>query len=231
MTQASTHLAHFGVKGMRWGVRNDRIGSSEYYNKGFSQTDPVYRILSKSGSRKLSDVAYVSTNDVDNNRYIHILNHTISARLVKDARYETQLVLGSKVPLRAPSIKVAEAEMQKLHEANPVVQKFVKDNELYFGKNPTPAKLNQILNTALVDNDVLFEGSTKMRAEVKAHFKRKGYNSMLDLNDIRSGLAKTPLIVFDPERTLSIVSKSKIDDVIKAASTKVYKETKKSGYT
>jgi len=225
------HLEHFGVKGMKWGVRKDRVGSHENQNKDFKHDVEVYRILSKVGSRKLSDIAYVSTNDVDNNRYIHILNHTVSARLFKDARYETQLVLGPKVPLKAPSIKKTEDEIKKLYDSSPTMQKFVKDNELYFGENPDAKKLNQIVNTALVDDNVLFVGSKGMRAEVKAHFKSLGYNSLLDLNDIKEGLAKTPLVVFDPEKNLSVVSKSRIDDVVKAASTRVYKETKRAGYT
>ena len=219
-------LEHFGVKGMRWGIRKDRIRSSEYHQKDFSHDKEVFRILAKSGSRPLKDIAFVSTNEIDNQRYIHILNHTISARIFKDSRYENQLILGVNEPLKAPSIKKAELEMVKLHNSNPAVQKFVRDNEIYFGKKPDPEKLTQVVNTALVDNNVLFEGSISLRKEVKNHFQKIGYNSLLDQNDIKAGLARSPLIVFDPEKTLKIVSQSKIDGVIKSASKKTYKETK-----
>jgi hypothetical protein len=222
-------LEHNGVKGMKWGVRKDeRLTGHANYTKDFTQKDNVYRIVAAQGSRKLSDIAYVSSNDVDNKRYIHILNHTISARLIKSARYEKQLVLGPKEPLRAPSITKAESEMQKLYKTSPAFQKFVKDNELYFGENPDAKKLNQLTNTALVDDDALFAGSIAVRPVIKQHFQKLGYNSMLDQNDIREGLAKSPLIVFDPEKTLRVVSQSKIDDVIKKAATKTYKETRKS---
>lgn len=245
-------LVHFGVKGMKWGVRKDRsssgdshhqprmsrgekkdarLSSSQYYNKDFVQKKDVYRIIAHTGNRKLKDIAYVSTNATDNQRYIHILNHTISARLIKSARYEKQLVLGPTVPLKAPSVQKAEAEMKKLYDSSPTFKKFVKDNEIYFGKNPDTKTLNQIMNTAFVDDNAMFTGSVKMRQEVKDHFKKLGYNSLLDQNDMREGLAKTPLVVFDPEKTLRIVSQSKIDDVIKAAAKKTYKETKNSGWT
>lgn len=222
------YLEHYGKKGMRWGVRKDRISSSKYYDKDFNHKTDVYRILAKSGSRSLKDITYVSTNDIDNKRYIHILNNTISARLFKDSRYEKQLILGPNKPLKAPSLKKTETEIKKLYDSNPVVKKFVKDNELYFGKNPSSKQLSQIINTALVDNNVLFDGSVRMRKEVKKHFQSRGYNSLLDQNDIKQGLAKTPLIVFDPEKTLRVVSKSKIDDVIKKSAKKTYKETKKT---
>lgn len=224
-------LKHFGIKGMRWGVRKEkRLSSHENYNKDFVQKEDVYRIIAKEGSRKMSDIAYVSTNDIDNNRYIHILNNTVSARLFKDARYEKQLVLGPTKPLKAPSIQKAEKEMQKLYEDSPSFKSFVKRNALFFGENPSPKKINQITNSAMVDDDRLFQGSIKMRKEVKDHFQARGYNSLLDQNDIREGLAKKPLIVFDPEKNLRVVSQSKIDEVIKASAKKTYKETKKSGW-
>lgn len=145
-------LEHFGIRGMKWGVRKTRVVNSEHYNKEFIHKDNVYRIVSRSGSRKLKDVSYVSTNDIDNQRYVHILNHTVSARLFKSARYEKQLILGPTVPLKAPSIKKAEIEMKRLHDKSPIIKKFVKDNELYFGTNPDIAKPNHIINTAFVLN-------------------------------------------------------------------------------
>jgi hypothetical protein len=239
-------LAHYGVKGMHWGVRKKedktssqprmskrdaRLANHENYSQDFVQKKDVYRIVAQTGSRKLKDIAYVSTNDVDNQRYIHILNHTISARLFKDSRYEKQLILGPTKPLKAPSIKKAESEMKKLSESDPTVKKFVKDNEIFFGKNPDAKKVSQIINTAMVDDNALFTGSIQMRKAVKQHFQKLGYNSLLDQNDISAGLAKSPLIVFDPEKTLRTVSQSRIDDVIKQTATKTYKETKKSGWT
>ncbi len=224
------YLEHFGVRGMKWGIRKNRIANSKHYNKDFIHNNNVYRIVSSSGSRKLKDISYVSTNDIDNQRYIHILNHTVSARLFKSARYERQLILGPTVPLKSPSIKKAETEMQRLHDKSPIIKKFVKDNELYFGTNPDPTKLNHIINTALVDDNRMFTGSKQMRQEVKNHFLAKGYNSLIDQNDVREGLAKSPLVVFNPESTLRVVSQSKIDKIIEDASTKTYKETRKSGW-
>lgn len=222
-------IAHFGVKGMKWGQRKDRrLSGSKYYDKDFSQNKDVYRIVAKTGSRKLKDIAYVSTNDVDNDRYIHIMNRTVSARLFKDARFEKQLVLGPKVPLKAPSIKKAEAEMGKLYRSDKRMQRFVKENEIYFGENPDDKKLNQIMNTAFVDDDRLFTGSIAMRKIVKEHFQKQGYNSLLDQNDIRQGLARSPLVVFDPEKTLRVVSQSRIDDFASSKATVTYKETQRT---
>jgi hypothetical protein len=240
-------LAHHGVKGMRWGVRKKdtspkaprmsreqkrdaRLSQSKYYSKDFIHKRDVYRIVARSGSRKLSDIAYVSVNDIDNQRYIHILNHTISARLIKSARYEEQLILGPTEPLKAPSVQKAEAEIKKLYDSSSSFQRFVKDNEMFFGENPDTKTINQIMNTAFVDDDRLFQGATAMRQEVKQHFQKLGYNALLDQNDMREGLAKAPLVVFDPEKTLRVVSKSAIDDIIKTNAKKTYKETKANGW-
>jgi hypothetical protein len=244
--QVDDFLVHYGVMGMKWGKRkgeetsggkSPRVGRRDRrltehanYKQDFVQKKDVYRIVAHTGNRPLKDIAYVSTNNVDNQRYIHILNNTLSAKMFKQARYETQMVLGPREPLKAPSITKAEDEMYKLYQSNPKVQKFVKDNQHYFGDNPPKDKINQIMNTAIVDDDVMFDGAVAMRKEVKSHFQKLGYNSLLDQNDIREGLAKSPLIVFDPDKTLRIVSKSKIDDVVKKAATTTYKETKLSGY-
>jgi hypothetical protein len=57
-------LVHFGVKGMKWGVRRDqRLSSSRYYKRDFVQKKDVYRVVAATGSRKLKDIAYVSTNE------------------------------------------------------------------------------------------------------------------------------------------------------------------------
>lgn len=224
--ESEQFLEHYGVKGMRWGVRKDRVGSSQYYNQDFNHDSNVYRIIANAGSRKLSDIAYVSTNDVDNNRYIHILNHTLSARLFKDAKYETQLVLGVNEPIKAPSIKKVEDELVKLHGSNKVFQDFVAANQIYFKGTTDPKRIAQLTSMALVDDDRLFTNAVAMRAEVKKHFQSLGYNSLLDQNDIKEGLATTPVIVFDPQKTLRVVSQTRIDDTIKKHATKTYKETK-----
>ena len=226
-----SELEHFGVKGMKWGVRKDRVAASVHYNTSFKHQKKVYRIIAESGNRELKDIAYVSTNDIDNQRYIHILNHTLSARLFPSARYTKQLILGPTKPLKAPSIQEAEVEFGKLSKSNPVVKKFMKDNAIYFGENPDAKTIAHVINTALVDDDRLFEGAIKVRKEVKQHFQRLGYNSLIDQNDLKEGLAKAPLIVFDPEKTLRVISTSRIDDVIQNAATTTYKETKRNGYT
>jgi len=60
-------------------------------------------------------------------------------------------------------------------------------------------------------------------------YQAKGYHALRDENDIRAGIAKAPIIIFSPEKSLKVVGKQTIDDKLRKANKAKLKQYKKNG--
>lgn len=241
-------LAHFGVKGMKWGVRKVdaptygvksegiRVGSdgSISIDKGAS----LQRLVRSNGkSLPMKDITYASFTDYDNNRYVKV----IGGKGILGSGRDQILSIEATKPIKAPSfdestkitseLLLKDAEFRK-NATNmlgvPIQPKQLKEIEA----DPTGkmAKLwNQSINTSLTYDAEFDPGSPYVQKAVREKFVEKGYNAVRDENDYSSGIAKAPIIVFNPETSLRVVSKTDIDDALRAATKERLKEYKARG--
>lgn len=91
MNTRNTELFHYGVKGMKWGVRRAEKRRKKYLNKtermakGYESTSKTYSSVAKKLSRR-SDSDYAT--DFDDKDYLDSLGGPRKARLAEISYYE-----------------------------------------------------------------------------------------------------------------------------------------------
>lgn len=241
-------LYHFGVKGMKWGVRkkyyknymdNDRILKKDFKIQNISSGKP--RDLSK------NNPVYGAHTKHDKNAYAGKYANAINWRGEKAYKNDMVLVKDVKIPSQkkavetfmdlykkdpkgiSDSIGKAYAELDyfnkidkiRNYNANRIANKFSKK-----GEDWVKSKGYLIFNQSMMSTD-----ENKARTEYYNLLLKKGYNAISDINDVQTGYnSDDPIIFINPNKTLkNVKSRELTSDEIELANARyMYDEAVKN---
>ena len=243
----NNELYHYGVKGMKWGVRKKHYKSymdnDRTLKKGFNVQN-----ISANKARDISknNPVYTSHTTHDNNAYAG--RYASNMALMGDVAYKNSLVLTKdvKIPSQkkavelfmecynndpkgmAESIGRAYAELDYFHgiskireaNANRITKKFSEK-----GSDWVESKGYLLFNQSMM-------ATKEDRARTKYYnlLTKKGYSAISDINDVQTGYgADDPIIFINPKKTLKNIESRKltIDEIELADARYAYDEAVK----
>ena len=205
-------LAHYGVLGMKWGVRKARYEDSNASGITIKKGQTINRIAS-AGDEKQSGMKYAAYEKEDVDNYEMLLggsgkfNFTYKAttNLVSpnekrqvDAFLETVNEMSVskaasilKTKSKLSSLKGIEKELDKALEGNDKskVKTYDKFMDLLYAKELEP-----------------------LRTQYFNKLSKEGYNMIIDSSD-KGAVSNNPIIIFNGSKSLSFISKKEIEDV------------------
>ena len=210
-------LYHHGIKGQKWGVRRfqNEDGSltpagKKRYDDGddrdivIKKGDEIHRVIPKDWLEKektLSGHAYATFKKEDTERYKHF------ARLFGDGDNYVDMTFKAKDVIVSPSKKKRVDEFIKLMDSNPDARNaLIKSTRspLTFMPKSTLNKLDdpkkaekafRKFSYFLVSNRVL-------RYPYFKALEKQGYAMVIDDADAMGGISKSPVIIFDRNKSL-----------------------------
>ena len=213
---------HYGVKGMKWGVRKKYYTSSMTSDRTLTRGSE-YQNISRNRARDLSanNPVYTSHTDADNNAYAG--RYADGMKFLGDTPYSNTLVLNKdiKMPSQEKAAKMflemykqdpkgvsdsigrAYADLDYLHgiskyrdwNANRISKKFRTK-----GEDWVVHKGYLTFNQTLMSEDK-YIARTKYFDSLMKH----GYDALLDVNDIQTGYGtKDPIIFINPKSSMSV---------------------------
>lgn len=257
-------LYHYGIKGMRWGIRRfqkkdgslTQAGKERYSPESLGRTTvpkgvsvnadgsisvskgtSLQRLVSDN-SRPMKDLTYASVLEYDNAKYIKY----IGGKGLFGGGRDKVLSIRANEDLKAPSMDEASKIMVDLLSNNPEFRKRftnsfndepVSDKELAkMKKDPTGTDAKawyDELNISMTFSPDFDENSPFVQKTFSQALQKKGYNMLRDENDFQNKVAKAPVIILNPEKTLSVVSMTDITDELRTASKETLNDYKKLG--
>lgn len=253
---SETILSHYGTKGMRWGIRNAANSSHTTLPKGVQDLKPQGVTIGKDGSISMEkganlqrlvrsngkslpmkDLTYASINAYDNAKYIKV----IGGKGFFGGGRDTILSIQTTQAIKAPSVIEGTRIVSDMMIRDPV---FRKHNTALFGSPINDRELKQIkadpvgktaqawydhTNTKLTFDKEFDPDAPFVQKRFREEFQSKGFNAVRDENDINSRIAKAPIIIFSPEKSLKVVKTTQIDDALRKANKQTLKRYKKNG--
>ena len=213
-----SELYHHGVKGQRWGVRRyqNKDGSlTAIGRKRYSDDDividkgtEIHRIVPKEWVEKEkqhSGHAYASYKKEDTERYKHF------ARMLGDGNNYVDMTFKAKDVIVSPSKKKRVDEFIKLMDSDPNArQAMIKAtrNPLVFMPKSTLSKLDnpKKAEKAYEKFAYLVVSKRDLRDPYFKQLENAGYSMIIDDADVRGGISKAPIIVFDRKKSMALES-------------------------
>lgn len=247
-----TTLSHYGVKGMRWGIRKERQSSDTSpatlkphgvtFGKDGSITIEkgalIQRLVRSNGnSLPMKDITYASLNEYDNARYIKV----IGGKGFFGGGRDTVLSIRATKTIKAPSVTEATKLVSDMMVRDP---EFRTRNTGPLGAPISNKELAQIkanptgktakgwywnTNQKLTFDKGYDPDAPFVQKRFREEFESKGYGAVRDENDVTARIAKAPVIIFSPEKSLKVVGSKQITDDLRKANKQTLKGYKKNG--
>ena len=214
----TNELYHHGVKGMKWGVRRyqNKDGSlTPAGKKRYSDDDVViekgteiHRIIPKTWidkEKNLSGHAYASYKREDTEQYKKF------ARMFGDGNNYIDMTFKAKDIIISPSKKRRVDEFIKLMDSDPDARnRMIKAtrNPLVFMPKKRLDKLDdpKQAEKAYEKFSYLVVSNKELRDPYFKRLEKAGYSMVIDDADVRGGISKSPIIVFDRNKSLQLKS-------------------------
>ena len=236
----NNELYHYGIKGMKWGVRK-KYYKSHMDNDRVLKKGTTIQNISKNEKRDLTrnTPVYGSHTENDKNAYSGYYANNITAwgdkaikntiELTQDVKIASQKVavetfmdMYKKDPVGvSKSISNAYADLDWFHgipkirdyNAERISKKFSKKGEDWVKQKGY-----------LMFNQSMMAENNKARNEYYKILLEKGYNAISDINDVQSGYnTEDPLIFINPKQTLKNVESRELTfDEIKLANARYH---------
>lgn len=217
--QVEDFLAHYGVRGMKWGVlrSKDELNSNDRTIKNGTTIQNISSRQLKNSNRHL----YAAYTPYDKTAYGDMMGNF----MYNERGYKNEFVL--KKDIKVPSDKKLTESFIKLAKENP--DRVAKDmakahNDLHLFSLKTPRHYTKKISN--LDPDKISNGeklakefissmasskSARSRADFFGSLTRQGYDGMSDVNDRNVvGGTQDPLIIFNPSKSLGPVKSVKL---------------------
>lgn len=219
-------LLHYGIKGMRWGVRRTREQLG-YEDKIVVKKGTMAQRITSNPHETNSGKTYISYKELDNLRYVaesqEGLNvwsaespygYKVKLKLTNDLvspSYNERVDAFIKATLKDDAQKVGN----EIYNANNLSKIMARENNKKakeFVKGFQDKKVKITLDEAYADFSRSLMNSEHNRKIFFDELKNRGYNAVIDDNDAKGDWVEAPMIVFEREKNLKQVSYTKLTD-------------------
>lgn len=188
-------------------------------------------------SRSFKDVTYASVLEYDNAKYVKY----IGGKGFFGGGRDKILSMRANEDLKAPSMDEASKIMVDALQNNPkfrssfknMLGNTVSDKELEKMKadptGPTAKAWYDELNVSMTFTPDFDPSAPFIQKTFSEALQKKGYNMLRDENDYQNKVSKAPVIILNPQKTLTVTSVTNITDEIRKASKETIDDYKKLG--
>lgn len=225
----SNELEHYGVKGMKWGVRK-KYYTDDMDNDVVIKQGSNIQNISKDKKRSLDNrPMYGSYNTRDNTAYAGSYAKTLQFQGHKPIKNELKIVKDVKIPSQKKSVDLFYDMYTK--DPDGVVNSIAKaqSDVMMFNRVEKIRKFNQgriekkfldkgeewVKNKGyeIFNQSMMSDADTKARTAYYDLLIKKGYSGIRDVNDINNSQIDAPVIFLNPKNTLKNVKSEELSQL------------------
>lgn len=193
--------------------------------------------LTSDKSRPLKDITYASVLEYDNAKYVKY----IGGKGLFGGGRDKVVSIRANEELKAPSVDEASKIMVDMLSTNQqfrnsftnILGNTVSDKELKrMQENPKGVDAQawyDELNVSMTFSPDFSPSAPYIQKTFSEALQKKGYNMLRDENDFQNKVSKAPVIILNPQKTLTVTSVTDITDELRGASKEVLDDYKKLG--
>ena len=209
-TMKNNFLSHYGMLGMRWGVRKERYSDEKSSGIRLEKGSTISRVAS-AGDEKIGGMKYAAFKPEDIEEYEFALG-TSGKFSFKYTLKETLISPNEKRQVDAFLETVKESSVKKVAASLKAKDKFasIKDIEKELAQAVSGNTKSRIRT---YDKFMQLLYSKELEPVRQAYFtklSKEGYNMIIDSSD-KGVVSDAPIIIFSGSKSLQFTSKEKIN--------------------